>query len=342
MKKLLWILSCVVAFYAHAQTPLQIVKEDYKKKRGDYEYLPVFGAYRIDLANYLFTHITYTESARLKKIEGDMLVAFEVTDQGITTNVRILKELDPELDSLVKEVFLTMPRWRPAVFRSNKDFASVDILLWIIFALRSSQFFNLQEDYLFGIGISGLNQKGIPFITREELENPRKGKVVLSKKEESTVAGRQKINLIKNSVFQCRINPEASLETYMIDRFCEHHMILDQLKVDTLRRKKVKYTYQKTVRVNYEDIKEIVYRDQRSARNIISGLSFVIGSSTVISILIVPPFVGGGTKTYSEPGTWIVFAGGVGLAYLGYQLGKNIKSKRYDLVKDWSLQPVLK
>ena len=65
------------------------------------------------LDKYLRKNARYSEAARKARLEGRVFVNFIVTDQGDIEEIKILKGLEPELDSGVIQLIQNMPKWIP-------------------------------------------------------------------------------------------------------------------------------------------------------------------------------------------------------------------------------------
>lgn len=66
------------------------------------------------LEKYLSQTVKYPESARLKGVEGKVLVGFLVGQKGEVKKINIIRGVHPLLDSEAVRVVRKMPRWKPA------------------------------------------------------------------------------------------------------------------------------------------------------------------------------------------------------------------------------------
>jgi TonB family protein len=57
--------------------------------------------------------MTYTKRAMKKRIQGKVLVEFEVDTDGSIINTKVIKGIDPELDQIALDAVRSSPRWKP-------------------------------------------------------------------------------------------------------------------------------------------------------------------------------------------------------------------------------------
>lgn len=338
MKKLLWILACVVSFYAHAQTPLQMVEEDYKKKLPLYKKLPEFGVQRADLANYLSQNIVYTETAKAQQVEGDVILSFSLTDHGVVNNPQIIKGITPELDSQLVVVFRRMPKWKPAIGITTKDSVSSDFLIWINFSLYTHRFFNFQNGTLYGLGISALDRDNTPLFDKQEWNEmgTRKSKLILTQPAGATVKGRKSHEFYPGTLVEARLKSDTVLRSYEIEAILNNHLVLRLYQVDSTQKKRNRYQYQKSIKLPYQEIIDIVYLDRSNGAYYWSSFLHTGGAIAAGMILLV-----GTTEVGKDPATWIVFGSAAIISYLGYKRMRNLKPKMYHLGSDWILRPII-
>lgn len=69
---------------------------------------------------WVFEHIKYPEEAKNKKIQGRVVAAFVVNQEGYVTNVEILRGVDPLLDAETIRVLESSPKWeRPGIYKGK-------------------------------------------------------------------------------------------------------------------------------------------------------------------------------------------------------------------------------
>lgn len=77
------------------------------------EEMPQFPGGSSGLFQYLSESIIYPEEAKIKGIEGRVILTFVVETDGSISNVNIVKSVDSALDAEAIRVVATMPRWIP-------------------------------------------------------------------------------------------------------------------------------------------------------------------------------------------------------------------------------------
>jgi len=85
--------------------------------------LPAYPGGSTDLAKYLEEHIQYPALAKKKRVEGLTKVAFNVSPEGIISNVHITERTHSICDKGVLKAIKAMPRWVPR-YRNGKPVAS--------------------------------------------------------------------------------------------------------------------------------------------------------------------------------------------------------------------------
>jgi len=66
-----------------------------------------------DLINYLSSNLTYPTEASEKGIEGTVVAAFIVGEDGSLSDVHIVRSLSPDTDKAVVDLLRKMPNWHP-------------------------------------------------------------------------------------------------------------------------------------------------------------------------------------------------------------------------------------
>ena len=65
---------------------------------------------------WLVANISYPKDAYKKKVEGEVLVSFDILRDGQVGNVKLLQGVYPSIDEEVLQCFEKSPRWIPARF----------------------------------------------------------------------------------------------------------------------------------------------------------------------------------------------------------------------------------
>lgn len=79
------------------------------------EVMPMFPGGVQALMRFLDENVYYSGSARKRKIEGYMEVAFIVNTDGTISDIEVLKPLDASLDRAVVNAVRRMPEWKPGL-----------------------------------------------------------------------------------------------------------------------------------------------------------------------------------------------------------------------------------
>lgn len=77
------------------------------------EEIPHFPGGNAALMKYLETEVKYPEEAKIKKVQGRVIVTFVVEKDGRITNGKVARSLDPLLDTEALRLVGKMPRWTP-------------------------------------------------------------------------------------------------------------------------------------------------------------------------------------------------------------------------------------
>ncbi len=95
-----------------------IVKED--ETFNFVEQLPEFPEGPAAMQKFIRDNLRYPEEARLKKIEGTVVVQFLITKEGKLTNVNITRGIGYGCDEEAVRVTQSMPDWKPGKYK-NKE-----------------------------------------------------------------------------------------------------------------------------------------------------------------------------------------------------------------------------
>lgn len=78
------------------------------------ERMPEFPGGMKNFKRYIDRNLKYPEKAKKEKIEGVVVMQFVVEKNGEITNTKIMRRLNPELDTIAYKLIEGMPRWIPA------------------------------------------------------------------------------------------------------------------------------------------------------------------------------------------------------------------------------------
>ena len=92
-------------------TPVDEV-EDEVKALNEIDELPVFPGGNAQLIKWLTQNLKYPESAKSDKVGGKVIVEFVVNANGSVSDVKLVKNVEPRLDSEALRVVRMMPVWK--------------------------------------------------------------------------------------------------------------------------------------------------------------------------------------------------------------------------------------
>ena len=94
---------------------------------------PSYPGGEVAMSKFINDRLFYPPSARKAGIEGKVIVRFVVSAKGDIRDVRVLRSLHPDCDSIAVRIVRSMPRWTPGQQR-GKD-AAIGYILPIAFRL---------------------------------------------------------------------------------------------------------------------------------------------------------------------------------------------------------------
>lgn len=97
--------------------------------------LPQFPGGEVALMQYLGDNIKYPQSAAKKKIHGQVVLRFVITETGEVGEVQVLRSSNNELCEAAKSAVMGMPRWVPG--KKNGEPVAMWFTMPINFALRN-------------------------------------------------------------------------------------------------------------------------------------------------------------------------------------------------------------
>ena len=103
----------------HSYNPLQVVQQPDNAKNKEpidfykVEEKPVFPGGEKAFYKYLSNNIKYPETAMKNKIQGTVWVKFIIEKDGSISNVKVIREANPDLNKEAVRVIKSMPNWKP-------------------------------------------------------------------------------------------------------------------------------------------------------------------------------------------------------------------------------------
>jgi protein TonB len=95
--------------------------------------MPEFPGGQDAMVTFLINNINYPKDARRKKIEGKVILQFNIKIDGSISNVIVVKSVDELLDEEAVRVIKQMPLWKPGY--QNAKPVTVRYTLPIMFRL---------------------------------------------------------------------------------------------------------------------------------------------------------------------------------------------------------------
>jgi TonB family protein len=90
-----------------------------------------------DLNQYLADHLQYPKSAQQQKVEGRVVLRFEIDQRGVVQDIRVVRAAQADLDAEAVRVVKNMPVWQPG--RTKGQAVSVYYTLPIEFRLDKTR-----------------------------------------------------------------------------------------------------------------------------------------------------------------------------------------------------------
>ena len=77
--------------------------------------LPQFPGGAVAFMKWLTSNLTYPPFAKMRKIQGKVLVQFIVNTDGSISDIKVAKSLEPNCDNEAMRVMHKMPKWKPGI-----------------------------------------------------------------------------------------------------------------------------------------------------------------------------------------------------------------------------------
>ncbi|MEI8112076.1 MAG: M56 family metallopeptidase [Bacteroidia bacterium] len=131
-------LTAVFAFEPEAQTKpgKDQVKSDQiqDKVYENVEQMPEYPGGMEEMGKYIGSSIKYPVEAMKNKIQGKVFISFVIARDGLVTDAKIARGVDPMLDAEALRVINSMPKWIPG--KDKGKIVAVQLTVPINFALR--------------------------------------------------------------------------------------------------------------------------------------------------------------------------------------------------------------
>lgn len=104
--------------------PFQLVEEKPSFQGGDAN----------TFSKWVNQQLVYPEEARNNGVQGRVTVQFTITKDGSVKNVKVLRELHPDLDKEAVRVVSSSPKWKPGKHKGST--VAVTYTVPVIFMMR--------------------------------------------------------------------------------------------------------------------------------------------------------------------------------------------------------------
>ena len=104
---------------------------------------PTYKGGMIEFYKYVAENLNYPPNAREKRITGKVFVQFVVDKDGSIIDAKVVKSVDPELDTEALRVIQQSPKWIPAVQRGKN--VKVRMNIPIVFVLDTTPKQEMEE-----------------------------------------------------------------------------------------------------------------------------------------------------------------------------------------------------
>ena len=113
------------------------------------EKMPIFPGGESALSQYLSENIKYPADAAKNGIQGRVICQFIVSDNGLITDIKVVRSVDSDLDKEAVRVIQSMPKWTPGTQRGQA--VNVSYTLPIDFRLQTTPKVENTDEQVFQI-----------------------------------------------------------------------------------------------------------------------------------------------------------------------------------------------
>lgn len=98
------------------------------------EIMPVFPGGELAMRKFIAKAIKYPNSAMENGIQGRVFVKFVINKDGIVSDAKIARGVDPSIDKEAIRVIMSLPKWKPGI--QNGVAVNVSLMFPITFQLQ--------------------------------------------------------------------------------------------------------------------------------------------------------------------------------------------------------------
>lgn len=129
MTRICLIFICL-PFFTKAQDTT--VRKDAKLgKTETFIYVDKLPKANYDVNQYLCKHLRLPENISYNYYPEKIITSFVVEADGSISNPKVIKPTNTSLDSVIKTLLLSMPKWEPAEYRGKKVPANYNLPIYI-------------------------------------------------------------------------------------------------------------------------------------------------------------------------------------------------------------------
>lgn len=116
-------------------SPSVLAQDTIKHKPLIFTYVEQMPSFPGDINVYISQNIRYPDEARKNNIEGRVILNFVVNEEGLISNVKVVRGIGGGCEEEAVRVVESMPKWRPG--KQNQKPVSVSFTLPIAFKLET-------------------------------------------------------------------------------------------------------------------------------------------------------------------------------------------------------------
>lgn len=98
------------------------------------EIMPVFPGGELAMRKFIAKAVRYPSSAAENGIQGRVFVKFVINKEGIVSDAKIARGVDPSIDKEAIRVIMSLPKWKPGI--QNGTAVNVSLMFPITFQLQ--------------------------------------------------------------------------------------------------------------------------------------------------------------------------------------------------------------
>jgi hypothetical protein len=93
---------------------------DYGKVYSYVDQQPYFNYKNGDLNKYISENILVNTNSKKEKLTGTLYLSFVVFEDGSLNDIKVIRGLRDDIDQEILNLFITMPKWEPGIYKNEK------------------------------------------------------------------------------------------------------------------------------------------------------------------------------------------------------------------------------